>query len=138
MQSAALVIVRDKGGYGGFNDRYCDLRVDDAPNPFVELRRLYNLWKPEALIREGYTACDKGDFERALRLGREALSADPKSGEPHYHLACYLCRAGKKDEALEELGRAVAQDPKLGTRAQSDSDFKPVENDPRFKKLTGS
>jgi uncharacterized Ntn-hydrolase superfamily protein len=138
MQSAALLIVRDKGGYGGFNDRYCDLRVDDAPNPFVELRRLYNLWKPDALIREGYTACDKGDFEHAFRLGREALAADPKSGEPHYHLACYLSRAGKKTEALEELGRAVTQDPKLGTRARTDSDFKPLLDDPRFKKLAGS
>src|SRR5207302_8156675 len=37
MESAALLIVRAHGGYGGFNDRYCDLRVDDAPDPFKAL-----------------------------------------------------------------------------------------------------
>ena len=31
-QSAALLVVRPKGGYGGWNDRYLDLRVDDSKN----------------------------------------------------------------------------------------------------------
>jgi len=39
-QSAALLIVRDSGGYGGNNDRYIDVRVDDHPEPIDELRRL--------------------------------------------------------------------------------------------------
>ncbi|MEW6523630.1 MAG: DUF1028 domain-containing protein [Bacillota bacterium] len=44
-QSAALYIVKDKGGYGGYNDRYCDLRVDDHPEPIEELARLLDLHK---------------------------------------------------------------------------------------------
>ena len=39
-QSAALLIVRAGGGYGGFNDRMMDLRVDDHPHPIEELARL--------------------------------------------------------------------------------------------------
>jgi uncharacterized Ntn-hydrolase superfamily protein len=42
-QSAALLIVRDGWGYGGFNDRYRDLRVDDHADPIVELRRVYDI-----------------------------------------------------------------------------------------------
>jgi uncharacterized Ntn-hydrolase superfamily protein len=42
-QSAALYIVKDKGGYGGFNDRYIDLRVDDHPDPIKEIIRIYQL-----------------------------------------------------------------------------------------------
>lgn len=42
-QSAALLVVREKGGYGGFNDRYIDLRVDDHPHPIDELKRIYEL-----------------------------------------------------------------------------------------------
>ncbi len=42
-ESAALYLVRAKGGYGGFNDRYIDLRVDDHPHPVDELRRLLDL-----------------------------------------------------------------------------------------------
>src|SRR5512142_1447878 len=41
--SAALLVVREKGGYGGFNDRYIDLRVDDHPHPIDELRRILEL-----------------------------------------------------------------------------------------------
>ena len=40
MQSAALLIVREGWGYGGFNDRFRDLRVDDHSEPIAELRRL--------------------------------------------------------------------------------------------------
>ncbi len=36
-QSAALLVVRIEGGYGGANDRYIDLRVDDHPDPVPEL-----------------------------------------------------------------------------------------------------
>jgi uncharacterized Ntn-hydrolase superfamily protein len=42
-QSAAITIVRAGGGYGGGNDRWIDLRVDDHPTPLAELRRLVML-----------------------------------------------------------------------------------------------
>jgi uncharacterized Ntn-hydrolase superfamily protein len=44
-QSAALLVVKPSGGYGGFNDRYVDLRVDDHPEPIEELARLLELHK---------------------------------------------------------------------------------------------
>nr|WP_280768821.1 DUF1028 domain-containing protein [Salipaludibacillus daqingensis] len=44
-QSAALFIVQDEGGYGGYNDRKYDLRVDDHHEPIKELKRLYELHK---------------------------------------------------------------------------------------------
>jgi uncharacterized Ntn-hydrolase superfamily protein len=42
-QSAALLVVREGGGYGGDNDRVVDLRVDDHPEPIRELIRLRGL-----------------------------------------------------------------------------------------------
>lgn len=42
-QSAALLVVRSNGGYGGFNDRMVDLRIDDHPQPIEELGRLLQL-----------------------------------------------------------------------------------------------
>ncbi len=44
-QSAALLVVRKGGGYGGFNDRFIDLRVDDHPRPIDELQRILQLHK---------------------------------------------------------------------------------------------
>lgn len=137
MQSAALLVVRDKGGYGGFNDRWCDLRVDDAPNPFQELHRLYNLWKPNALITEGYTACDRKEFDRAFAYGLEALTLDSTSGQPQYHLGCYHARAGHAAEAMTWLGLAVQLDPKLKATARRDPDYAPLKDDPTFQAITG-
>src|SRR5882762_1651304 len=45
MQSAALLVVRAKGGYLGGTDRFIDIRVYDAPDPIRELQRLYALHK---------------------------------------------------------------------------------------------
>jgi uncharacterized Ntn-hydrolase superfamily protein len=42
-QSAAVLIVREKGGYAGFNDRYLDLRVDDDPHPIERLQAILEL-----------------------------------------------------------------------------------------------
>jgi len=42
-QSAALLVVREKGGYAGFNDRYIDLRVDDHPRPIKRLKQILDL-----------------------------------------------------------------------------------------------
>lgn len=57
-QSAAILVVKEKGGYGGLNDILVDLRVDDHREPIKELIRLYKLQqlyfggtKPGNLIR---------------------------------------------------------------------------------------
>lgn len=44
-QSAALLVVRDQGGYDRANDRFIDLRVEDHPEPITELTRLLELHK---------------------------------------------------------------------------------------------
>ncbi|HLS35822.1 MAG TPA: DUF1028 domain-containing protein [Bacillota bacterium] len=43
MQSAAIYVVKEKGGYLEANDRYVDLRVDEHPDPIKELIRIYKL-----------------------------------------------------------------------------------------------
>jgi len=42
-QSAAIYVVKDQGGYGGFNDRMLDYRVDDDPDPVIKLGDLIYL-----------------------------------------------------------------------------------------------
>jgi uncharacterized Ntn-hydrolase superfamily protein len=52
MQSASLLIVKEKGGYLGGNDRWIDVRVDDHPSPIEELKRIFKLYDLTALSRE--------------------------------------------------------------------------------------
>ncbi|MCP3030590.1 DUF1028 domain-containing protein [Halobacillus sp. A1] len=42
-QSAALYVVKEKGGYGGLSDVLVDLRVDDHQEPIKELERIFLL-----------------------------------------------------------------------------------------------
>lgn len=54
-QSAAVVVVRPNGGYGGDNDRYLDLRVDDHRDPVTRLSELLALHQ----LYFGTTASDQ-------------------------------------------------------------------------------
>ncbi len=42
-QAAGVLVVREGGGYGGNNDRYLDLRVDDDPEPIQRLKKLVEM-----------------------------------------------------------------------------------------------
>ena len=42
-QSAAILVKRKGAGYGGATDQLVDLRVEDHPDPCVELLRLYDI-----------------------------------------------------------------------------------------------
>jgi uncharacterized Ntn-hydrolase superfamily protein len=67
-QSAAVLVVRSKGGYGGYNDRYLDLRVDDDPAPIERLKALVDLhhlfFKPPA---PGEMISIEGDLAREVQ-----------------------------------------------------------------------
>ncbi|MGD9396836.1 MAG: DUF1028 domain-containing protein [Candidatus Thorarchaeota archaeon] len=52
MQSASILVVREKGGYEGGNDRYVDVRVDEHPSPIEELVRIFNIYDMTLLSRE--------------------------------------------------------------------------------------
>lgn len=77
-QSAALLVVKPAGGYGGLNDRYLDLRVDDHPHPVDELERLTGLWR---LYFEQPSDDDLLNIDdplaRELRDGLRQLGYDP-------------------------------------------------------------
>lgn len=62
-QSAALLVVRARGGYARFNDSFIDLRVDDSPDPIAELKRLYTLWDRTFLVPARLDTAE--DFEKA-------------------------------------------------------------------------
>ncbi len=72
MQSAAVLVVREGGGYEGGNDRYVDVRVDEHPNPIDELVRIFNIYDMTLLSREDPTLLVKieGDL---LSIIQEAL-----------------------------------------------------------------
>jgi uncharacterized Ntn-hydrolase superfamily protein len=103
-QSAALLVVKPDGGYGGFNDRYVDLRVDDHPHPVDELERLTRLWRLyfEKPSEADLLAIDDR-LAQELRGGLRRLGYDPGAdGEPWAERARKAFTAFSATENLEE------------------------------------
>ncbi|MGC4001143.1 MAG: DUF1028 domain-containing protein [Anaeromyxobacter sp.] len=134
-QSAALIVVRAGAGYGGFTDRAIDVRVDDHLQPFQELRRLLDLALVNDAWNQGWTAFTERRYPAALHAQERAAALAPKNPEVLYDLAVIRLAAGKKDGALEALGRALGANPKLRQQALVDDDLKALRGDPGFERL---
>jgi uncharacterized Ntn-hydrolase superfamily protein len=82
-QSAALLVVREGGGYEGRTDRYVDVRVDDHPQAVSELTRVFAVYDREILVRNDPLLQARADIvtEIQLRLASRRLYSGPPSGE---------------------------------------------------------
>jgi uncharacterized Ntn-hydrolase superfamily protein len=134
-QSAALLVVRKNAGYGGFNDRAIDIRVDDHPEPFQELGRLLRYARMNDLWNAGWTLFTQRKYDEALPLIEHAAVLTPENPELLYDLAVLRLAAGKRDESLRALEKAVLLNPKLKVQAADDRDLEGLRNDKLFKKL---
>jgi uncharacterized Ntn-hydrolase superfamily protein len=113
-QSAAILIVRGKSSGRPWADRLYDLRVEDHPQPLVELRRLVSLARAYNRMNAGDEAMTVNDIEGALReyAAAEAMVADSvTNGEMVFWHAVTLVGVGRVQESLPFFRRAFAQDP---------------------------
>ena len=135
-QSAALIVVKEKAGYGGFTDRAIDIRVDDHPEPFNELGRLLDYAQMNYFWNEGWTLFTSKQPIAALpRIERAAMLA-PENPELLYDLAVVRLAAGKDKEALNVLEKALLLNPKLKKQASGDADLEKLRDNPQFRKVT--
>ena len=139
MQSAGLLVVRPiPPGSDSTVERVVDVRVDDAENPFVELRRLLNmtLGVPNSLTERAAILAKAGRFDEAIRVQQQALAINPRSEALMYALAQRYAQAGDTAQALEHLGAAIARQPKQWkAQAADDPVFARLKSDPAFQAL---
>jgi uncharacterized Ntn-hydrolase superfamily protein len=134
-QSAAILVVRPGGGYGGWDDRYLDIRVDDDPQPIKGLRRMMETGLTMAALNRASGLRMQGKLDQAVAAMEKAVERYPKSGECWYDYACYLSLSGNKVEALAALKKALVLTPKSVTMAKTDTDLDPLRKEPEFRKL---
>jgi uncharacterized Ntn-hydrolase superfamily protein len=70
-QSAALLVVREKGGYEGYSDRYVDLRVDEHAAPIEKLKRVFQIYDITMLSREDPKNLLAIDHDIAITIQRD-------------------------------------------------------------------
>jgi uncharacterized Ntn-hydrolase superfamily protein len=115
-QSAALLVVREGGGYGGDNDRVIDLRVDDHPDPIAELARirdLHTLYFGET-GPEDVVAVDgdvRGQVVGSLRRLGYLREDDPDEEELHRALTVFIGTENfeEREQARGYVDRAVLE-----------------------------
>jgi uncharacterized Ntn-hydrolase superfamily protein len=127
-QSAALLVVRARGGYNGFTDRAIDVRVDDHADPLNEIARLTRLGLVNDAWNRGWTAFTEKRYPEALRHQRQAAELAAKHApsiapEVDYDLAAILLANGATEEAWQVLQRALSGNPKLRAQALADGDL---------------
>jgi len=110
-QSAAIIVVTGKPTGQAWKDRTFDLRVDDNPQPLVELRRLVTLQRAYNHMNAGDLAVEKKDNEGALREYSAAEKLVPNNAEMIYWHAVALVNMGRVEESLPLFRRVFAMDP---------------------------
>ncbi|MBN2229378.1 MAG: DUF1028 domain-containing protein [Candidatus Thorarchaeota archaeon] len=74
MQSAAILVVREGGGYEGGNDRYVDVRVDEHPRPIEELERIFKIYDMTLLNREDPSRLRKIEGKFSIKIQKALLT----------------------------------------------------------------
>lgn len=137
MQSGGILVVRPLApGATSTVERIVDIRVDDAKDPFVELRRLLNITTgvPGRLTTRSEELAKAGKFAEAIAVQQEALAINPHSDRLLYALAQRHAQAGEFLLAIGPLSEALAMHPAMRTQAAEDPIFEKMRGLAEFQR----
>jgi uncharacterized Ntn-hydrolase superfamily protein len=114
-QSAAMLIVSgDRSGIE-WQDLVLDLRVDDSPQPLVELRRLLRIHRAYEHANRGDHYLEENQINEALKEYRLAASFYPENVELPYWTAVTLAGIDRLEDALPIFHNVFVTAPNLRT-----------------------
>ena len=84
---------------------------------------------------EAFAAYGTADYDSALAKQLVVVEKRPTDPVAHFNAGCFAARAGRTDEAIEHLRRAVELNPRVKQLMASDDDLDSVRTDQRFAEL---
>jgi tetratricopeptide (TPR) repeat protein len=87
------------------------------------------------LLNQGVFLHNRGDYDEALKLLRQAAELQPQNDSVQYCLAATSARSGDSAAAIKALRTAIAVNPASRAQARSDSDFDALRTDDAFAQL---
>ena len=107
-QSAAMLVVTGKPTGRSWEDRVIEIRVEDAPDPNVELRRLLRVKRAYMALNEA----DRNSGDQAIAASKlqEALALAPEMVEIAFWGGLGMAQSGMLDAGCELMMRAVEKD----------------------------
>jgi uncharacterized Ntn-hydrolase superfamily protein len=109
-QSAAILIVEGQGTGRPWSDTIFDLRVDDASEPLIEIRRLVSIRRAYIHERRADAAVERRDLDTMEREYTAAERAIGENPEMRYWHAIALLGFGKTDDGIAMLREVAARD----------------------------
>jgi tetratricopeptide (TPR) repeat protein len=86
---------------------------------------------------EAFAAYNAGDYETAIAKQLVVLGKRPGDAVAHFNAGCFAALAGRADEAIEHLQRAVELNERVKELMATDADLASIRDDRRFAGLTG-
>jgi len=109
-QSASMLVVRKRGGRNINNDRYIYINVDDAPNPFPELRRLLDINLGLLYQKKAQKLIGAKDLKGARDAAEKVARYQHNSAQAQLTLGLLDYASGDKTAAMEALRKAKSMD----------------------------
>ena len=106
-QSAAMLVVTGNPTGKAWEDRIIDLRVEDAPDPLQELRRLLHLKRAYETDAHADKLEEAGDKDAAITKRREAIALAPEMVELRFWTGLSLAESGNLDEGCRLIAEAA-------------------------------
>ena len=86
----------------------------------------------------GVSRLEQGDEAGARKELQAGIETYPDAWQGYFNLACIEATLGNRDEALNQLQRAVELEPERAAKAAAeDEDFASLREDPQFLAITG-
>ena len=90
------------------------------------------LWDPARPLYES------GKYGEAADRGRELIQANPGQAHLYFNTACCESLAGRTNDAVDHLRRAIELWERCREMARHDADFDPIRGEPAFAELVGA
>jgi tetratricopeptide (TPR) repeat protein len=85
---------------------------------------------------EAFAAYSKGDYESAFAKQLVVVEKRPDDPVAHFNAGCFAARAGRADEAIDHLRRAVQINERIKELIATDEDLDSIREDRRLAELT--
>ena len=85
--------------------------------------------------REAFAAYNEADYETAVTKQLVVVDKRPDDPVAHFNAGCFAARAGRVDEAIEHLRRAVEINERIKELIATDEDLDSIRGDQRFAEL---
>lgn len=135
MQAAGIYVVKPIDG-DRTTDKWVDIRVDDAADPYKELRRLLNISLAPRHAERAEALKAEGHAEEAIAALEEALSMYPHRDSYLFTLAEWYAEAGRDRDALNSLRAAIRIRDIWKEEARASDAFSDLRGTEEFQLLT--